>query len=113
MSYLHTVQIAMHTVQYFDQKMNLAEIICYDAYTWQNDVFKVLFAEFWSKTAKVKYIAEIAYEYYVSKFSDDSFWPSMDYFFAQKLSFTDIICYATSIKSNSQFPGVLGIFGSF
>ena len=39
----------------------------------KNDVFKVIFAKFWSKTAKVKYIAEIAYEYYVSKFSDDSF----------------------------------------
>ena len=113
MSQLHTVQIAMHTVQYFDQKMNLAEIICYDAYTWQNDVFKVLFAKFWSKTAKVKYIAEIAYEYDISKFSDDSFWPSMDYFFVGKLSFTDIICYATSKKSYSQFPGVFGIFGSF
>ena len=65
------------------------------------------------KLPKVKYIARISYEYDVSKFSDDSFWPSMDYFFAQKLSFTDIICYPTSIKSNSQFPGVLVIFGSF
>ena len=66
MSYLHTVQIAMHIVQYFDHKMNLAEIICHD-------VFRVLFGKFWSKTAKVKYIAEISYEYDVSKLSHDSF----------------------------------------
>ena len=37
-----------------------------------NDVFKVLFGKFWSKTAKVKYIAEISYKYDASKFSDDS-----------------------------------------
>ena len=38
----------------------------------KNDVFKVIFAKFWSKTAKVKYISEISYKYDASKFSDDS-----------------------------------------